>query len=382
MKNKIEIKYPVNVFEISTNDIDSVVNCLNDGWISGESPIIEEFENKFAEKTGTENAIAVSNGSVALDLAFYLIGLKSGDEVILPTFTIASCLFPILRSGATPVFVDCDLDTWNMKSEDVIKKISPKTKAVLIVHTYGLAVDMKDILQECKKLNIKVIEDCAEAHGLKYGDKYCGSFGDISTFSFYANKAITTGEGGMLLIKDRNLANKARKIRNLSFESGRRFVHSELGWNYRLSSIQAALGISQLKKLDSNLENKSKAAQRYRKNLNQIKGIKWQPLSSELSNNCFWVNALVLDPEIFGSSEEVAHKLLEAGIQTRPFFFPLHLQPIYVNKFPKKEIYSNSEYISKHGIYLPSGNGLTLKMVDEISDIFVSLFANKDFRKP
>jgi perosamine synthetase len=373
----MKIDFPVNSFEVTQKDIEKVVEVLKKGLISGDTQVVREFEDKFASFLEVENAIAVNNGSTALDLAFTLAELNPGDEVILPSFTIASCLFPVLRSGATPIFVDCDLETWQMKISEVEEKITKKTRVILAVHTYGLAVDVSSLLDLCKNKNILLIEDCAEAHGLKYNGKFCGSYGDIATFSFYANKLVTTGEGGMLIIKDTELANKARKIRNLSFNSGRRFIHDELGWNYRLSSIQAALGISQIDRIEKNLLNRSKVAEKYRENLSSLPGLKWQALENKGSRNIFWVNGVLFEASIYGNGQEVSTELSKLGIETRPFFYPLHLQPLLTKYNLVPSSLPITEYISSQGIYLPGGNTLSLESVDLICDRIISYFTNK-----
>ena len=373
----MKIDFPVNSFEVTQKDIEKVVEVLKKGLISGDTQVVREFEDKFASFLEVENAIAVNNGSTALDLAFTLAELNPGDEVILPSFTIASCLFPVLRSGATPIFVDCDLETWQMKISEVEEKITKKTRVILAVHTYGLAVDVSSLLDLCKNKNILLIEDCAEAHGLKYNGKFCGSYGDIATFSFYANKLVTTGEGGMLIIKNTEIANKARKIRNLSFNSGRRFIHDELGWNYRLSSIQAALGISQIDRIEKNLLNRSKVAEKYRENLSSLPGLKWQALENKGSRNIFWVNGVLFEASIYGNGQEVSTELSKLGIETRPFFYPLHLQPLLTKYNLVPSSLPITEYISSQGIYLPGGNTLSLESVDLICDRIISYFTNK-----
>ena len=373
----MKIDFPVNSFEVTQKDIEKVVEVLKKGLISGDTQVVREFEDKFASFLEVENAIAVNNGSTAVDLAFTLAELNPGDEVILPSFTIASCLFPVLRSGATPIFVDCDLETWQMKISEVEEKITKKTRVILAVHTYGLAVDVSSLLDLCKNKNILLIEDCAEAHGLKYNGKFCGSYGDIATFSFYANKLVTTGEGGMLIIKNTELANKARKIRNLSFNSGRRFIHDELGWNYRLSSIQAALGISQIDRIEKNLLNRSKVAEKYRENLSSLPGLKWQALENKGSRNIFWVNGVLFEASIYGNGQEVSTELSKLGIETRPFFYPLHLQPLLTKYNLVPSSLPITEYISSQGIYLPGGNTLSLESVDLICDRIISYFTNK-----
>lgn len=376
----MKIDFPVNTFEISLDDIDSVSQVLKQGLISGDTSVVRDFENKFAAYLGVENAIAVSSGSSALEIAFNISNIKPGDEVILPSFTIASCLFPILRLGAIPIFVDCNIDTWQMNVSEVIEKINNKTKAILAPHIYGLAIDMNDLIQVCSNKKILLIEDCAEALGLKFNGQYCGTYGDIAVYSFYANKLVTTGEGGMIVVKDSKCAERAKRIRNLSFNSGRRFIHNELGWNYRLSSIQSALGISQMNRIDQNLENRRLVALRYRENLANLPGIKWQNLEANGSKNVFWVNGLIFEENYHGTAEEVSVKLHNIGIDTRPFFYPLHLQPLLSNyQFQQYEL-PTTEFIAKQGLYLPGGNNLSISSVDEICQRILDFFVYKKDR--
>mgnify|MGYP006076975861 FL=1 len=241
---------PVNTPLLSGNELKYLTECIETGWISSEGPFIKQFEEKFAAYIGRQEGIAVSNGSGALDIAVQALKIGSGDEVIMPTFTIISPAQSVVTAGATPVLVDSDPITWNMDVAQIEQKITKKTKAILVVHIYGLPVDMDPILELCKKYGLYLIEDAAEVHGQTYNGKKCGSFGDISIFSFYPNKHITTGEGGMIMVDDPELAERCRKLRNLAFETqGRRFVHHELGWNYRMTNMQAALGLAQLEKI-------------------------------------------------------------------------------------------------------------------------------------
>ena len=226
------------------------MECIRTGWISSDGPFVTKFENDFSSRVGRRFGIAVCNGSVAIDLAIAALNIGVGDEVIMPAHTIISCAAPVVRSGAIPVLIDCDLETYNMKVSDIEKRITSKTKAIMVVHIFGLPVDMEPVLDIAKKYGLKVIEDAAEMHGQTYYGKPCGSFGDISTFSFYANKHITTGEGGMVLTDDPKLADRISSLKNLCFKKEQRFVHDELGWNFRMSNLQAAVGVAQLERLD------------------------------------------------------------------------------------------------------------------------------------
>ncbi|MCX6327733.1 MAG: DegT/DnrJ/EryC1/StrS family aminotransferase, partial [Bacteroidia bacterium] len=225
---------PVNTPLLDGNEEKYLLECIRTGWISSEGPFIKHFEENFAAYIGRKEGIAVANGSGALDIAVQALKIGPGDEVIMPTFTIISPAQSVVRAGAKPVLVDSDPVTWNMDVTQIEAKITPKTKAILVVHIYGLPTDMDPVLELCKKYDLYLIEDAAEMHGQTYKGKMCGSFGDISTFSFYPNKHITTGEGGMIMVDNPELADRCRKLRNLAFEpGGRRFIHNELGWNYR-----------------------------------------------------------------------------------------------------------------------------------------------------
>jgi perosamine synthetase len=358
----------ISVFEprLSLNDKYSVVKTLYQNQISGTSPIVEKFEKSCSQKFDREHAIAVSNGSVALDLAFQLIDLSEGDEVIIPSFTIISCLSAIIRAKAVPVFCDVDENSWNMTLEKVREKTTNKTKAVLLVHLYGLAGEAEEISTYCIENNIFLIEDAAEAHGQKIGNKKCGSFGLISTMSFYANKHITTGEGGMLLTDDDGIKEKAQLMRNLGFKSEKRFQHNEFYWNYRMGGLQAALGVSQLKSLEKTINKKIDQGNYYQNNLDNMKEKIQLPLKKDNETlNHYWVFGLVLRK--FDIREEVMSKLFEAGVQTRPFFWPLHLQEVLKKiNLEKQPSLPVSERIGKNGFYIPIGDHLSKKDQDYI----------------
>lgn len=356
---------PVFTPEVSTFDIFHVLKNLRRNNISGTSPVVEEFEDKFSNLYNGKNATAVSNGSVALEVALNLFDFSEGDEVILPSFTIISCLSAVIRSGATPIFCDVDINTWNMTVEDVEKVYSENTKAVLVVHTYGLPADILNIKEFCDKNKLLLIEDAAEAHGLNVNNKLCGTFGDASTFSFYANKHITTGEGGMVLTSSEDLSDKAKKIRNLDFNSRKRFTHENLFWNYRMGGMQASLGISQLKKLDSTIKFKKNQGNSYSELFNNYQNLFQIPQKSYLNScNHYWVYGILLKKE--GIRDKVIENLFKEGIETRPFFHPLHIQPALPKKFRKNKNLPNSEFLGKNGLYLPMGKHVTTKLQKKI----------------
>ncbi len=365
-KTKQDSKF-IQVFEPSLTLADklSVFKALNKKNISGSSPIILEFEKAIKEKFKSKKAVAVSNGSVALDLAFQLAGLTNDDEVILPSFTIISCLSAVVRSKATPIFCDVDSQTWNMNLENVKKVFSPKTKAILMVHTYGLPAEAKEIRDFCDSNNILLIEDSAEAHGQTSSGQLCGTFGSIATLSFYANKHMTTGEGGALLINDEKYYDKALKMRNLDFDNSRRFQHDNLYWNYRMGGLQAALGLSQIKNLKNTIDKKIKQGKIYNKYLDSVSDIQLPLVRHQETENHYWVYGIVLSRK---SRDDLKQYLNDKGIQTRNFFWPLHLQNALPKKYNTKIDMPVSEQIAKNGLYLPLGDHLKEKDQRYISE--------------
>ena len=351
---------PVNEPLLDGNEEKYVVECIRTGWISSEGAYVKQFEDQFAARVGRRYGVAVSNGSVALDAAVTALGLGPGDEVILPTSTIISCATSIVRAGATPVLVDCDPLTWNMLTAQVEARITPRTKAIMMVHIFGLPVDMYPLLEIADRYGLKVIEDAAEVIGQTYRGKPCGSFGNISTFSFYANKHVTTGEGGMLVTDDPNLAERCRSLRNLCFKPDRRFVHDELGWNLRLTNLQAALGVAQLERLDQAVSVKRRMGARYTELLRGTPGVQLPVAKMPYAENIYWVYGIVLGDDVPFDAREAMARLGELGIGTRPFFWPMHEQPVFrrMGLF-EKESYPVAERIARCGFYIPSGMALS-----------------------
>jgi len=353
-------RIPVNVPEVTEDDIDAVAHAMRGGWISGDSPTVAEFEEKFAAAHGKALGVAVPNGTLAIDLTISALDLGPGDEIIMPTFGIISCVSQVLRLGATPVFVDADPVTWNMDVSSIEQAMSSRTRAIMVVHTYGLPVDMDPVLELAHRFSIPVIEDAAESHGLVYKDRVCGSMGFVSTFSFYANKNITTGEGGMILTDDADFAARVKYLRNLTFNPERRFVHEELGWNLRFTGIQAAMGLSQLARLGSSIEKRRRFAVIYREALTGCEGVTMAPAQTPYATNDYWVVGAVLDSSKWGTAADLAHKLDRQGVQTRPFFYPLHQQPVYQG-LPMARISSLpvAENLGRQGLYFPNGLGMS-----------------------
>ena len=366
---------PVNTPLINNQDALVVSKTIKSGWVSSEGPSVKEFENKLSKFLNRKFGCAVSSGTAALEIAIRSLDLKKNDEVIMPSFTIISNAMAIVKSLAKPILVDVNLDTWNIKIEDIEKKITKKTKCLMIPHIYGLSNDMDKILKIAKKYNLYLIEDAAEVLGLKYKNKFCGSFGDISILSFYANKHITTGEGGMLLTNNKNLNNKFKDYRNLCFGSKKnRFNHYDISWNYRYTNIQAALGLNQLKRINKIVKRKHEIGDYYYKHFKNIKNIILQPNKLSYCKNIYWVFGIVIKKNNKNKINEVISKLAKRNIGTRPFFWPMHKQDAFKNKGLFKGIrLPNSEFIAKNGFYLPSGLGLSLKELKFVKDTVISV---------
>jgi len=360
----------IRVFEpsLSWNDKYSVFKSLMKNNISGQSPIVNTFEEKCADYFDRSYAISVSNGSVSLDIALQSLSLKPNDEVIVPSFTIISCLSAIIRSGAKPIFCDVDPNSWNMRLKDVEEVFTKNTRAVLMVHTYGLVAEATKISNFCKENNLILIEDAAEAHGQVENNKKCGSFGLISTFSFYANKHITTGEGGMVLTNSEEYGKTLKQMRNLDFTAEKRFQHDNFYWNYRLGGLQAALGVSQLNNIENIIQFKINQGSYYLELFEELRDDIQLPLKENGgTKNHFWVFGLVLKKNI--DRDKLQKQLLNKGIETRSFFWPLHLQKA-LNLTKKLQNLNTSEFIGKNGLYIPMGKHVKKSdqqiIVDEI----------------
>jgi perosamine synthetase len=367
---------PVNEPLLNGNEKKYLIQCIETGWISSEGPFVKQLEEKFSGLVNRQHGIAVCNGSAALDAAVAAIGVGIGDEVIMPAFTIISCAAAVVRAGGIPVLVDSLPDTWNMDVQSIEKKITPRTKAIMIVHIYGLPVDVDPVLELARKYNVRVIEDAAEMHGQTYRGRPCGSFGDISTFSFYPNKHITTGEGGMIVTNDPDLAEKCRSLRNLCFDKERRYIHQDLGWNLRMSNVQAALGVAQMERINLVVQKKRSIGRKYTELLSGIKGLHLPLQEDKFAVNIYWVFGIVLGPEISFDATEAMKQLGQRGIGTRHFFWPMHLQPV----FKKRGLFQDvslpvSENLSQRGFYIPSGIALTDGQITEVAKAIKEVFS-------
>jgi len=357
-----------------------VSNALNTNWISSSGEYIKRFEEEFAKFCGVKYGICCSSGFGALHLACVALDLKKGDEVIVPTFTMAASVNAIILAGAKPVLVDADPETYCIDVNKIEEKITEKTKAIMPVHIYGHPCDMDKINEIAKKNSLKVIEDSAEAHGAEYYGKKCGSLSDIGCFSFYANKILTTGEGGMCVTDNLDLAERIRKLRNHAFEVPR-FIHKEVGFNYRLTNIQAAIGLAQTENAEMLIEARRNVGKRYNKLLKGFKEI-ILPIEKPYAKNVYWMYGIVLSDEVPLSKEEVMEKLKENGIDTRSFFIPMHKQPVYsqrtVENAPDcRGNFPVAEKIGQRGFYLPSSSNITDKEIEFVCEKLIEVLENK-----
>lgn len=366
---------PVNNPKFSGNEKKYLEECITSGWISSEGPFVKKFENEFAKLVDRQYGVAVSNGTAALDIAIEALRLGPGDEVIMPSFTIISCIHQIIRSGAKPILVDSDENTWNMDTSQIERLITTKTKAIMVVHIFGLPVDIDPIIKIAKDNNLKVIEDAAQMIGQKYKGKPCGSFGDISTFSFYPNKNITSGEGGMIVVNDKDLYDDCLSLRNLCFQDEDRFVHHRLGWNYRMTNLQAAIGLAQLEYVNDTTQRKIDIGNYYLNELRDVKNLTLPNPNTSYAQNIFWVFGVVISDKFPINAKDAIRLLAEKNIGTRPFFYPLHQQPILkkLGFFHELEL-PVSENLYKKGFYIPTGPGLSQNNLKTVVDALKKVF--------
>lgn len=353
---------PIPVSSFSAGDAEErlLLQCLREGWVSSRGPWVERFEHAVAECAGRRFGVAVSNGSAALEVALAALGIGPGDEVLLPAHTIISCAFAVLRLGATPVLVDSDPEHWCLDASALAGRVTAQTRAILVPHLYGLPADMAAVAAAAERCGIKVIEDAAQMIGAQCQGAMCGSFGTLSTFSFFANKNVTTGEGGMVVTDDPDLAQRARDYRDLGAQPNRRFVHEELGWNYRLGSLSAALGLAQLEGLDERLHRKRAIGLRYRELLSDQPNLILPPPAVPHGPNSYWAAGMLLCDTADNDVDTLLRQLAWAGIEARPFFWPLHLQPVFARQGRfLGERYPVAETLGRSGFYLPCGADLS-----------------------
>jgi perosamine synthetase len=362
------MKVPVNEPLISDEAKAYVQEAMDTGWLSAAGPCVEKFEQVFADYIGVKHAIFVTSGTAALHLSLATLNLKTGDEVIVPDFTMIGSIFPIMYTGAKPIFIDVEKDTFNIDVAQLEAKITDKTKAIMPVHIYGHSCDMDPVMEIANKYDLAVIEDAAEVHGGTYKGKRCGSIGTINAFSFYGNKIITTGEGGMVCTDDDALALRARSLKDLAHSPEKRFLHTEVAFNYRATNLQAAVGLGQMENIEMFLERKRSMAQRYNSLLSDIKGVTL-PVTKDYAENVYWMYALLVNDDLNMSRDELCIKLKEKGVDTRDFFLPCHSQPAVQNVYPNSETFPITEDIATRGFYLPSGIAITDDQIQYVSDV-------------
>jgi perosamine synthetase len=361
---------------LNGNELKYITEAVQTGWISSTGKFVKEFEEKFAGYCGMKFGVAVCNGTVALHLALAALKIGKGDEVIIPNFTMIASAFSVCYTGAKPVYIDADIDTWNMNVDLIEEKINPRTKAIMPVHIFGNPCNMDKIIQIAKKYNLFIIEDAAESHGAEYKGKKAGSFSDISAFSFFANKNITTGEGGMVLTNDENLYKKSLYFKNLCFppDAPRNYMHEDIGFNYRMSNLHAALGVAQVEKADEYRDMRTKNFEIYKKYLGNIEGIILQKDEKE-SLNVHWMNGIIIESEKFGRTrDEIVVLLKEKGIDTRLFFIGMDKQPSLIKYGCESNgIYPVTEKLAKNGFYLPSASSLKENQIEFICETLINL---------
>jgi perosamine synthetase len=360
---------PISEPLIGNNVLPLVRECLETGWLSSDGPFVQEFERKWSSYCGAEYGVAVSSGTAALQIAVSALKLERGSEVIMPSWTIISCAIAIIEAGCVPVLVDCDPETWCMNLDEVESKIVPKTRAVMPVHMFGHPVDMRRLVALAKKHDLFIIEDAAESHGAEVSGRRVGGLGDMGCFSFYANKIVTTGEGGMVVTNNLEFVERLRSLRNLCFRQDRRFFHTDLGHNYRLTNLQAAVGVAQVDDVDMHIQKKRWIAACYRERLRNIGHISL-PVERHWAKHVYWMYGLVLNDSVPFDAVEFARRLREQGIETRPFFLGMHEQPVLQARgLFQREVYPVSETLARRGLYIPSGLTLTESQIDRVCGV-------------
>lgn len=360
---------------LAGNELKYVTEAVSTGWISSAGKYVTEFERQFAQYSGCEYGVAVCNGTVALHLALVALGIGPGDEVIIPNFTMIATAFAVCYTGAIPVFVDADPGTWNMDVRRIEEKITGRTKAILPVHLFGMMCDMDAIGAIAKRHDLYVVEDAAESHGAEYKGRKAGSCSDLACFSFFANKNVTTGEGGMVVTNNRELYNRLRYHKNMCFplDGPRNYMHADIGFNYRMSNVVAAIGLAQTEKAEMYKSLRMRNNAYYRQYLCDVPGIQFQPLSEEYVNVA-WMNAIVVDPEMYGhTKDELIAFLKENGVDTRLLFVGMHRQPC-LKKFGAdcSGEYPITDWLSENGLYLPSASSLSEEDIKYICQQIIS----------
>lgn len=358
---------PISEPYIGNEELKNVIDAVKSGWISSKGKYIKEFEEKFAGYCGIKYGISTSNGTVSLHLALKALGIKKDDEVIVPTLTFIGTANAVTYCNAKPVFVDSDPNYWCIDPEKIEEKITGNTKAIIPVHLYGHPCDMDAIMDIARDHDLYVVEDAAEAHGAKYKFKKVGSFGDINCFSFFGNKIITTGEGGMCLTDNDELAERMRILRDHGMNPNKKYWHDVVGFNYRMTNMQAALGVAQLEKIEKIIGIKRRNANLYNSLLKGLNCITL-PIEETWARNVYWMYSVLIDPRI--NRDDLMKKLEEEGIESRPFFYPVHILPSYRNG-----VFPIAEVLSKIGMSLPSSANLTREEIEWICDVCINIMS-------
>lgn len=352
------------------NEHKYVSECLATNWISSQGSYITRFEEKFSSYCGARVGVACSSGTTALHLALVALGIGRGDEVIIPDFTLIVSANVVILAGARPVLVDVDRETWCIDPAKVEERITPRTRAIMVVHMYGHPCDMRRIMEIARRHRLYVIEDCAQAHGAEVEGRKVGTFGDAGCFSFYGNKILTTGEGGMLVCNDKEIGARARLLRDQGFEEPR-FVHHVMGFNYRMTNVQAAIGLAQTEKVEEKVARKLEIGRLYT-TLLQGQPDLTLPVNAQWAKNVYWMYGVVLGEGFGRSRGEVMGRLREAGVDTRAFFHPMHRQPIFQGRDERLPDVAGqfpiSDWLGDHGLYLPSGLSLTRTQIEEVAE--------------
>ena len=358
---------------LSGTESKNLIECVKKKWFSSNGIFNLKLEKKFSSLTNRKYSSCVSNGTTALEIAIKSLGIKAGSEVIVPTFTIISPILALIRNNLKPIFVDMEKEYWSMSSYEIEKKINKKTKAILVVHTYGFPADMDKIIKIKKKYNLLLIEDAAEMHGQTYKNKPCGSFGEISTFSFYSNKFISCGEGGIVTTNSLEIKKKVDSLKNLSFGKKNRFEHSELGYNFRLSNLQAAVAYAQIKGLKKIIKKKREIGKIYNNFFKDNISLKILPFKNNYSKNIYWVYGIIVKKNY---KKKLVKHLNSKNIETRDFFFGMHRQPVLkkMKIVNKEEKFPNSDYLQNNGIYIPSGPDISYKQIKYVANTINNFF--------
>ena len=351
---------PVCTPTLTGKEWEYVKSCFDKNFIGSTGEYIQKFEDAFAKFCECKYGVTTTSGTTALHLAVASAGLKKGDEIIMPSFTMMASANAAIYEGVKPIVVDADAETWTINPSLIEEKITERTKAIMPVHIYGHPCDMDPLLKIAKKHNLIVIEDAAEAHGALYNNKKVGSFGEINCFSFYGNKIITTGEGGMIVTNNKELAERAQLLKNLAFTKPR-FYHHELGFNYRMTNIQAAIGLAQFESIEKFIKARRDHAKLYNELLKDVKGIQTPPESKKV-RNVYWMYGILIEDSLVLTKDQVMAKLMEKGVETRCFFLPMNQQPLFLNNQQLANIsgsYPVADNLWKRGLYLPSSSSLT-----------------------